>query len=248
MDKSLYVAMTGAKQNMMAQRIHANNLANVNTIGFRSDFEQARAMPVYGDIHPTRVYSLTENPGTNYGHGPLIDTGRDLDLAIKGDGWFAVQDNEGNEAYTRAGDMVLTSTGLLTNGDGFPVMGNGGPVIIPPAEKIEVGVDGTVSIQAVGQGPEVLAEVNRIKLVNPDIKDLVKNSNGLLYKKDPEIEPIDPDVKLLSGYLEDSNVNPVESLTKILALSRQFDLQVKMMKEIEKNDTSAARLMNVTMG
>ncbi|PCI44761.1 MAG: flagellar biosynthesis protein FlgF [Moraxellaceae bacterium] len=246
MDRSLYIAMSGAKQNMMAQSIHTHNLANATTVGFRADFEQARSMPVYGATHPVRVYAMTENPGTKFTPGGLISTGADLDVAIKGDGWIVVQDTDGQESYTRAGDLRLTSTGQLLTGAGFPVMGNGGPVIIPPFEKLEIGIDGTISIRAAGQSPSVLAEVNRIKLVNPDLAGLEKIPNGLFRNKDQTVAPLSDDVQLISGYLEDSNVNPVHSLTKILTLARQFDIQVKLMKEAKQNDAAAARLMHVT--
>lgn len=246
MDRSLYIAMSGAKQNMVAQGIHTHNLANATTVGFRADFEQARSMPVYGDVQPSRVYAMTENPGTDFNPGGLRATGADLDVAIKGDGWIAVQDSDGQESYTRAGDLQLTPTGQVLTGAGFPVLGNGGPIIIPPFEKLEIGIDGTVSIRAAGQAPSVLAEVNRIKLVNPDLAELEKGVNGLFRKKDQTVAPVSGEVRLISGYLEDSNVNPVDSLTKILTLARQFDLQVKLMKEAKQNDVAAARLMHVS--
>ena len=106
MDKALYVAMTGAKHNMRAQTAHANNLANINTTGFKADFAQARSMPVYyGDGQPTRAYALAESPATDFSQGALIDTGRELDVAIKGEGFIAVQSPDGSEAYTRAGSL-----------------------------------------------------------------------------------------------------------------------------------------------
>ncbi|PCJ21901.1 MAG: flagellar basal-body rod protein FlgF [Gammaproteobacteria bacterium] len=247
MDRSLYIAMSGAKQNMTAQAIHSHNLANASTVGFRADYEQARSMPVYGDTHPVHVYSLTENPGTDFSSGGLISTGADLDIAVEGEGWIAVQDAEGQESYTRAGDLRLTSTGELLTSAGYAVLGNGGPVVIPPFEKLEIGSDGTISIRAAGQSPALLAEVNRIKLVKPDLTEIQKGVNGLFRKKDESIEPVSAEVTIIQGYLEDSNVNPVESLTKILSLARQFDLQIKVMKEVKQNDAAAARLMHVSI-
>ena len=111
MDKAIFIAMSGAKQTMLAQQAHANNLANVKTTGFKEDFTQARSMPVYGEYYPTRAYAMTERPGTNFDSGPLIQTGNNLDVAIKGDGWIAVQAEDGSEAYTRAGDFNIDING-----------------------------------------------------------------------------------------------------------------------------------------
>ena len=118
MDKALYIAMSGAKQSMLAQQAHANPLANVKTTGFKEDFTQARSMPVYGDFHPTRAYAMTERPGTNFEAGPLMQTGNNLDVAIKGPGWLAVQAEDGTEAYTRAGDLHIDINGQLRTGKG----------------------------------------------------------------------------------------------------------------------------------
>ncbi|WP_156494879.1 flagellar basal body rod protein FlgF, partial [Oleiphilus sp. HI0128] len=150
MDKALYIAMSGAKQNMLAQRAHANNLANINTTAFKEDFAQARAMPVFGEHHPSRAYALTERPGTNFEAGPLNQTGNPLDVAVKGDGWIAVQAADGSEAYTRAGDLQVDVNGQLRAGIGLPVLGNGGPIVLPPSATVEIGADGTVSVLPLG--------------------------------------------------------------------------------------------------
>lgn len=84
MDKVLYLAMSGARENMLAQQTHANNLANANTTGFKSDLAQARAMQVFGEGHASRVYAQTERPATDLTHGTLIETGRMLDVALAG--------------------------------------------------------------------------------------------------------------------------------------------------------------------
>src|SRR5690606_13111352 len=168
MDKMLYVAMTGASQNTLALQSHANNLANVSTHGFRRDFEQARSMPVFGDSLPARAYAMSERPGTDFTPGALQETGRDLDIAIEGDGWIAVQTPLGGEAYVRTASLKIDSVGILRAGNDLPVMGNAGPVVIPPEQKIEIGRDGTISIRALGENPNVMAEIDRIKLFNPD--------------------------------------------------------------------------------
>ena len=126
MDKMLYVAMTGASQNALAQKAHANNLANVSTNGFQRDLEQARSMPVFGDSFPSRAFAMTERPATDFSEGPMVETGRDLDVAVSGQGFIAVQAPDGSEAYTRNGDLKIADSGLLTTGDGLAVLGQGG--------------------------------------------------------------------------------------------------------------------------
>lgn len=246
MDKSLYISMSGASQNMLGQRAHANNLANVATTGFRRDFEQARSMPVYGETMPTRAYAMSERPGTDLSSGTLIQTGRDLDIAVERDGWIAVQAPDGTEAYTRAGSLHITEFGQLVTSNGLPVLGNGGPVAIPPADKIEIGVDGTISVQALGEGPNVLAEVDRIKLVNPEQQTMVKGLDGLM-RVEGELEQ-DPDgnVRIVTGFLEGSNVNAVEEMTAMLSLARQFELHIKMMRTAEENAQVTDRLLQMS--
>lgn len=246
MDKMLYVSMTGAVQNTQAQRAHANNLANISTSGFRRDFEQARSMPVFGDSFPARVYAMTERPGTDFTPGTLQETGRDLDVAIGGEGWLAVQAADGSEAYVRTASLNIDALGMLRTGNGLPVLGNAGPIAVPPEQKVEIGQDGTISIRALGEAPSVMAEVDRLKLVNPDNRQLEKGADGLIRTKDGQ--PLEPDatVRVTSGFLEASNVNAVEEMTAILSLSRQFELQVKMMRTAEENSSAVARVLQIS--
>ncbi|MFD2228857.1 flagellar basal-body rod protein FlgF [Alkalimarinus sediminis] len=247
MDKALYISMSGAKQSMLAQQAHSNNLANVNTTGFKNDFAQARSMPVYGEHHPTRAYAMTERPGTNFQQGPLNETGRELDVAIKGDGWIAVQAPDGTEAYTRAGDLQTDSNGILRTGSGLAVLGNGGPIAVPPSAKMEVGADGTISVIPLGQPADAIAEIDRIKLVNPDSDTIEKGLDGLIRVKNGNpAAPIDANVRLEPGFLEGSNVNAVESLTEILSLARQYELHVKVMSTADQNSEAAARLLQIS--
>ncbi|QFT22966.1 Flagellar basal-body rod protein FlgF [Pseudomonas sp. THAF187a] len=246
MDKMLYVSMTGAQNNTLGLRAHANNLANVSTSGFRRDFEQARSMPLFGDTYPARVFAMSERPATDFRPGSLQETGRDLDVAIGGKGWVAVQAPDGSEAYVRTASLNIDALGVLRTGNGLPVMGNAGPIAVPPEQKVEIGQDGTISIRALGENPNVLAEVDRIKLVNPDPKSLEKGTDGLIrVKGQPEAEA-DATVQLTSGFLEASNVNAVEEMTAILSLSRQFELSVKMMRTAEDNASAMARVLQIS--
>ena len=246
MDKMLYVSMTGASQNTLAQRAHANNLANISTSGFRRDFEQARSMPVFGESLPARVFAMTERPGTDFRPGTLQETGRDLDIAVGGQGWIAVQSADGSEAYVRTASLNVDALGVLRTGNGLPVMGNAGPIAVPPEQKIEIGQDGTISIRALGEAPSVMAEVDRIKLVNPDQKLLEKGPDGLVRQRDGQPLEADANVRVTSGFLESSNVNAVEEMTAILSLSRQFELQVKMMRTAEENSAAVARVLQMS--
>lgn len=247
MDKALYIAMTGAKQTMQAQTNHANNMANLNTTGFRADFAQARSMPVYyGEGHPSRAYAQTESPASDFKPGPMKQTGRDLDVAINGDGFIAVQSADGTEAYTRAGNLSIDANGMLRTHNGLPVMGNDGPVALPPLQKIEIGSDGTLSIVAQGQGPEALVEIDRIKLVNPNLQEFRKGQDGLFRQLDGLDAPADAAVTLTSGMLEGSNVNAVDEFTQILSLSRQYEMQMKLMSTAKQNSESSARLLQIS--
>jgi len=246
MDRLLYVAMTGASQNAKSQAIQANNLANVNTTGFRADFAQARSMQVFGDTMPTRVYSMVERPGSDYSPGQLQQTGGETDVAIEGQGFITVMGDDGKEAYTRNGNLFVDELGNLKTSTGLSVMGDGGLVTIPPYQKIDISIDGIISIIGQGQGAETLTQVNRIKLVDPAVDEISKSEDGLFRRPDGAIELPALGVKLAPGFLETSNVNAVSAMTEILSLSRQFELQVKMMKTAEENDETAARLMQIS--
>jgi flagellar basal-body rod protein FlgF len=247
MDKMLYISMTGASQNTLAQRAHANNLANISTSGFQRDYEQARSMPVFGDHYPARVYAMTERPATDFTPGSLQETGRDMDVAIDGQGWIAVQAADGSEAYVRTASLQIDAFGQLRTGNGLPVLGNGGPIAVPPEQKVEIGQDGTISIRALGEAPNVMAEVDRIKLVNPDPKTMEKGADGLIRVKGA-VEPVaaDATVRVTSGFLESSNVNAVAEMTAMLSLSRQFELHVKMMRTAEDDAAAMARVMQLS--
>lgn len=247
MDKSLYIGMSGAKQNMLSQRAHANNLANVNTTGFKRDFAQARSMPVFGEHYPTRAYAMTERPGTDLAAGALMDTGRKLDVAVDGDGWLSIQNAQGQEVFSRSGSLQIDVNGLLRNANGDLVLGNGGPVALPPFDNVEVGADGTISIVPVGGPPDQLVVVDRLKLVNPPRDALEKGEDGYIRRKADQAlggaEPVDGNLRVATGFLESSNVNAVEEMIANLELSRQFEMQIKIMRTANDNSEAAARLL-----
>jgi flagellar basal-body rod protein FlgF len=241
----LYVAMAGARETMLAQGVNANNLANVSTTAFRADLAAARSMPLFGDGQPSRVYAMTERPGIDFRPGVVSQTGRELDVAIRGEGWIAVQARDGTEAYTRAGDLRVSTAGLLVTGAGHPVLGNQGPIALPPAKKVEIAVDGTVSVLPIDQNPNAVAVLDRIKLVNPPLNELEKSADGLLRSTANEVLVPDAGVRLVTGALEASNVSAVEAMVEMVALSRRFETQIKLMQTAEQTDEAAARLLRL---
>lgn len=245
MDRMMYVAMAGARQVMLKQASNSHNLANLNTNGFKADIDNFKALPVYGPGQPGRVYAENHRSGVDLSSGQIISTGVPLDVALDGDGFIAVQDVDGSEAYTRNGSLRVTDQGLLVTSSGEPVLGDGGPVTLSPYDDILIGGDGTITIRPLGQGGGELAILDRIKLVNPEKDQITRNERGLFTTPNDE-EPADAAVKLASESLETSNVNSVEALVTMIELSRQYETQVKMMSTAKDNDTSAAQLLKIS--
>ncbi len=246
MDKLLYIASSGANQDLVATSLRANNLANAQTNGFKAQLEQARAMPVYGEGLPTRVFAMTESPTNNYESGPMIQTGRDLDVAVQGDGWFAVQDAQGNEAYSRDGNFQLGADGVLEDVHGNVVMGDTGPIFLPvPLDNLNIAADGTISIRPQGAPESVLEEVGRLKLVKPEYRDMERGNDGLFRMQDGSIAQADETVAIRTGMLEGSNVNAIDEMVNMLSLQRHYELQVKMMKKADTLDTRGNMLLRI---
>lgn len=246
MDEMVFLAMTGAKQTEVAQTINSNNLANVSTTGFRADLHSFSSVPIEGPGVDSRVNAVIESYGTDFTQGPIANTGRDLDVAIQGHGFFAVQGPDGEEAYTRAGDFRVNSGGLLTTGAGHLVLGDGGPVAVPPNVSLVVGSDGTVSVQPLGQGPETLAIVDRLRLVDPDPARLQKGVDGLLHLPEGEVADPGAGVRVVAGALEQSNVNVAKTLVNMIELARQYEMQVNVIRTAEEDATAAAQMMRVS--
>ncbi|MBD3609331.1 MAG: flagellar basal-body rod protein FlgF [Gammaproteobacteria bacterium] len=246
MDRMLYISMTGAKHHMHSMQSVGNNLANATTTGFREDLSQFRSMPVFGPGHPTRAYAMAERPGLNFTSGPIQQTGRDLDIAIDGDGWIAVQNNDGTEAYTRAGNLKITPTGQLVTEKGLAVIGEDGPIAVPPAEKVEVASDGTISIRPVGQNAVGMAVIERIKFVRPPLQEMYKGKDGLMRHMSDQVQPANANVRVVSGALEGSNVNTVEAMVKMIDLQRNYEMQVKSMSAASDIAESTSSIMRIS--
>ncbi len=248
MDKFLYVAMTGARETMRAQAVNTHNLANASTTGFRAELA-AFATQAAGDGDgvgtQSRAFATITETGWSRTAGPLQSTGRGLDLAVDGEGWIAVQASDGTEGYTRAGDLRLDATGAVRNGAGHAVLGDGGPLVIPPHSSLVVGTDGAVSIVPLGQGVETTARVGRIRLVKPDPAQLQRGADGLFRLKDGSSAPPDASVRVVSGALEGSNVNVADTMVRMIELSRQFDMHMKTLRTAEENARNSASLMRL---
>ena len=246
MDRSLFIVASGATQTLLAQTANANNLANANTTGFKSDLHQFRSMPVYGDGYPTRVYAMTEKPGTDFSQGMLQQTDNPLDVAIKGEGFFAVRDTKGKEVYTRAGDFQMTPDGQLLTSSGLSVLDTQGqPIVIPPAEKITIGNDGTIRIIPFGTGGNALNNLTQIKLVKPDMKNVEKRTDGLTYIKDGSPQAANPNVQVMQGMIEGSNVNSIGAMVDMIELSRSFQMQSDVMKTAKENAAAGSKLLQM---
>lgn len=245
MDRMIFLAMNAARQMMNGQAQAANNLANASTTGFKADLEAYRSMPLFGDGAPTRVFSMAERPGVDFSAGSLEQTGNNLDVAINGEGFIAVRTANGKEAYTRAGELHLDAAGQLMTAHGEQVLGNGGPIALPPLNSVLIGNDGTISMRPLGQDANTLAQVDRIKLVKPNVTALVKGSDGLFRLKTGLEAPSDATVGVVSGALEHSNVNPVAEMISMIETSRQYELAVKAMSTAQTIDADGARLLRL---
>lgn len=243
MDRFLYISMSGAKETLRAQTVNNHNLANASTTGFRADLSAFQTRAVAGSGHASRAYATNSTTGFDESQGALVQTGRDLDVGVHGRGWIAVQGPDGREAYTRMGDLRVDASGMLMNGAGQQVLGEAGPLSVPPNSSLMIAGDGTVSIVPLGQGSETTALVGRIKLVNPPGDSLARGDDGLFRMKDGTDAPADASVQLASGVLESSNVNVADAMVNMIELSRHFDLQVKAMRTAEENAAASAQLL-----
>lgn len=248
MDRALFIAGSGARELMRAQGVQTNNLANALTTGFRQELAAQRTAPVVGGAGlPTRAYAVETTPGADFAPGPLMSTGRDLDVAVQGDGWFALQMPDGTEGYTRAGNFVIGNQGQLTDPNGRPVVGAAGPLEIPAGNRVIIADDGTVTAFP-EDAPEQAQVVGQLKLVNPNPQSLVRGTDGMFRVQDGQAAEVDPGVRIAAGMLEGSNVNAVETLVNMISAARQYDLQVRMIQSVDQNAQAATRLLGPSGG
>ena len=240
MDRMIYLSMAGAKATMQRQDVLAHNLANTSTVGFRAELSAFRAVPVNGDGASTRVYALESTPGYDATPGVVSSTGRNLDVAMRGNAWLAVQGLDGTEAYTRGGSLDITADGTLVTTAGLTVLGDGGPIQVPPNSEVSIAPDGTVSAKANGRS----TPVGKLKLVTAD-QPLQRGTDGLFRGADGDL-PADATARLQDGALEGSNVSPVETMVSMIAAARQFEAQMRMLQTAEGNEKAAAQLLSAS--
>jgi flagellar basal-body rod protein FlgF len=243
MDRLVYVAMSGAKETLRAQAANNHNLANANTNGFKADLSAFQTQSVTGAGLPSRAYATNDSAGWDASTGSLDNTGRDLDVAIKGPGWIAVQASDGTEAYTRMGDLRIDPDGNLMTATGNNVLGDSGPITVQPYTALHIGTDGSVSVVPRGQSAATISTVGRIKLVNPPAGGMVRGSDGLFRTLTGTEAEADASVHLVSGTLESSNVNIAETMANMIELARNYELQVKAMKTAEDTASSSTKLL-----
>ncbi len=246
MDRVIYVAMTGAREVTRQQAAVSHNLANVSTHGFKQELNVFRALPVVGEGAKTRAFVLETTPRSDFSSGTIQQTGQPLDVALRGAGWIAVQDAGGQEAYTRMGHLQVSQNGIMQTAGGLNVMGDAGPLAVPPDQDILIAKDGTVSTVPIGLGLNAVAIAGRIKLVNPAETDLVRGEDGLFRQTSGQPADADANVSLISGALETSNVNPAEAMVSMVSLARQFEMQMRVLRAAEDNNRSADKVLSAT--
>ncbi|HEX4328758.1 MAG TPA: flagellar basal-body rod protein FlgF [Burkholderiales bacterium] len=242
MDRMVYVAASGAKSMMSRQDVMANNLANVSTPGFRAEKVAFRVAPVQGSALPTRAFVADSTTGPDLTPGTITTTGNPLDVAVLGKGWLSVQATDGSEAYTRNGGFQLDDQGVLKTVSGQTVLGDGGPITVPPGNKVTIAADGTVSAVPL-TGASTPISVGRLKLVNPAESDIIRGNDGLFRTKGGGPADVDPAVRVASGSIEGSNVNAIEAMTGMISLARQFEMQTKLMQIAESNSRKGAEIL-----
>ena len=245
MDRLIYSSLAAMRGAMARQATIANNLANVNTAGFRGEFTSAEAEWLKGSGLNGRATMSQDVTGANMTPGAVTATGRDLDVALNGNALLTVQAADGSEAYTRRGDLQLSQTGLLTTGDGVPVLGQSGPITLPPADSVSIGHDGQVWVVPQGGDPKSPQAVDTLKLVSADGSTIKKGIDGLFRVDGGGALPADPDATLTAKSLEGSNVNASATLVDMIDAARSWEAQVKMLTTAQDLDKSSAQLMQL---
>jgi flagellar basal-body rod protein FlgF len=242
MDRMIYVAASGVRATMQRQEVLANNLANVNTPGYRSENVAFRVAPVLGEGLQTRAMVAESTPGADFTPGVVTTTGRGLDVAIQGQGFFAVQAADGSEGYTRNGGFQINDQGLLQTHGGQLVLGDGGPISVQPGTVVTIADDGSVSGTPAGGG-KTATPIGRLKLVNPPAAEIKRSTDGLFRMKDGGDAPVDARVRVAAGAIEGSNVNAVEAMVGMITLARQFEMQMKLLQAADQADRKGAQLL-----
>ncbi|MCX7113817.1 MAG: flagellar basal body rod protein FlgF [Proteobacteria bacterium] len=246
MDRVVYTANSGLKHTMDRMSTASGNLANAMTNGFRAQIDSMRSVPVTGDGLPTRNLAVNASAGSDFSQGTLHDTGNKLDVAIQGKGWIAVRGTDDKEAYTRAGSFTTDIAGMLQTQSGLKVLGDTGPITVPPNSTVLIGKDGTVSASKTGLSSNAMEALGRIKLVDPPELDLIRGDDGLFRLSSGRPATASAAVTLVSGATESSNVNPVDEMVNMVNLARQFEMHAKLLQQSETIAGKADQLLSIS--
>ena len=244
MDRMIYTAMTGANALLSRQDAVTHNLSNATSTGYRAVEQMFRAVPVLSQAQPSRAFVVNAGMNSDFHSGALHETGRSLDVAIQGEGWFVLQGADGAEALTRNGNFELRADGTLQSRTGLAVVGAGGPIVVPPGGELSIGRDGTVSVSGAGGDRAASVVVGQLKLVRPETDRLMRGEDGLFRLPPGEVTQPEPSVAVLAGALEQSNVNVVEQMVQMIGLARHFELQTKLIQTAETNDKAAQQILS----
>jgi flagellar basal-body rod protein FlgF len=245
MDRLIYTAMTGASHVLQQQAAVTENLANADTTGFRATLDTFRAVPLVGDGLPTRTFVVDSTAGSDFAPAAIHQTGNPLDVAVQGAGWIVVQGADGKDAYTRNGSLQISPNGELQTHSGMAVLGNTGPIVIPPDTEVTFAKDGTISTVPSGSTPSAVVVVGGLKLVNPPADQLERGGDGLFRMKDGSAAPADINTEVVSGSLEGSNANPIDAMVNMISLARKFDMQMKMLQSADTNAQHATSIITL---
>ncbi len=245
MDRLIYTSLTAMRGSMARQTATANNLANAQTPGFRAEISEAQSLWLRGDGANTRAFASENVITADMRTGTITHSGRDLDIALAGDAMLTVQAPNGEESYTRRGDLQISANGLLTTGDGHPVQGSAGPITLPPYDSVAIDAEGRIHIVPAGGDAAQPQEIDRLRLVTPTGSDIVKGLDGLFRVKDGGILPDDPDARVINRSIEGSNVNATTALVEMIEASRSWDTQLKLIGDARDLDAASTDLMQL---
>ncbi|KHK93478.1 flagellar basal body rod protein FlgF [Novosphingobium malaysiense] len=245
MDRLIYTAVSGMNASLNRERVIASNMANAQTVGFKAEILQATPMTLEGPQLEVRAMTSTEVTGASMKDGEIAQTGNPLDIALQGDAMLAVQATDGQESYTRRGDLSVTVTGVLQNGEGLPVIGNNGPITVPPGSKVSIAPDGNVLL-ADPNAPDLPPQaIDRLKLVSTTGTRIAKDLAGQFRVQGGGVLPVDENARVIPGSLEHSNVNASEVLVEMISAQRLFDMRTKLVQTASQLDEAGARLMRL---
>ena len=245
MDRLIYTALTGMNAAMDRQRATANNLANASTPGFRKEVFAVTPATLRDGSLEARAVARGAVRGADMDAAKVNPTGKPLDIAVDGAALIAYQGPDGGEIYSRRGDLRVAASGVLENGEGLPVLGNGGPITVPVGFQISIGKDGTVLARDPAAPDQPAQELNRIKLASPEGSTLAKGIDSFLKVPGGGVLPPDPTATVTSGALEMSNVETAATLVEMIDAQRAFEQRAKVLRTAGELDEAGASLMSL---